>query len=54
MEKKETKTKSVKYKTTDEVLIRDYKTSKKQYKAGEKITVTEKGAEYLKTIKKIR
>ena len=34
-------------------LIDDYKTSKKDYKQGGSIYATEKGAAYLRTIKKI-
>lgn len=51
----ETKNKKGKViKTKDYKLIDDFKTSKKQYKKGQMIQATEKGAAYLRTIKKIK
>ncbi len=41
-------------KRKDYILIDDFKQQKKHWKKGEKFPATEKGAAYLRTIKKIK
>ena len=41
-------------KTKDYILIADFKQQKKHWRKGEKIALSEKGADYLRTIKKIK
>jgi len=54
MEGKNKKVKKEELKKSSHKLIADFITQKKHYKAGNSISVTEKGAEYLRTIKKIK
>jgi len=54
MEDKNKKVKKEGIKKSSYKLIADFITQKKHYKAGGSISVTEKGAEYLRSIKKIK
>ncbi len=54
METKPIKKKTAKkFKKEDHVLIADFKTTDKDYKKSEKISLTEEGRQYLKSIHKI-